>query len=374
MIAQGPPGRVGTALATCPGRLLALGDLLGEHEGRNLSCLDGEEQERRSTEQLLLDAEAQSALKRGVDKVADTSGSPSGPRGRDVIWTRRVGGPTITNDGVTIAKEIELEDPFEKYGHPTGQRGSQQDDDIAGDSTTTATVLASAMITEGLRHPPHSTNPVQVKGKRSRRLLMPWSPRSRSTQCISEREKIAQVASISAADPAIGETVADAMEKVGKDGVHRRRGSKGHRDRAGTGRGHAVGQGLRQRLHHNQRPGDGGASSKSPYILITDRKILRPSPTCCRSWRRSTRDDEPLLSIAEDVDGEALATLIVDQIRGIFTAVAVKAPRFGDRRKAMLQDVSVLTGGTVISEKVGLRAGLRTPGGWISWAGPGGSR
>ncbi len=303
--------------------------------------------------QLLFDTEAQSALKRGVDKVADAVRITIGPKGRNVVLDKKFGSPTITNDGVTIAKEIELEDPFENMGAQLVKEVASKTNDIAGDGTTTATVLASAMINEGLRHVAHGANPVQVKAGIQKAVDAVVKEIKKHSVPISEREKIAQVASISAADPAIGETVADAMEKVGKDGVITVEESKGIETELDLVEGMQFDKGyISAYLVTNAQAME--AVLEDPYILITDKKISAIADLL-PVVEKIHQSGKPLLIIAEDVDGEALATLIVNKIRGIVTAVAVKAPGFGDRRKAMLQDISVLTGGTVISEELGLK-------------------
>ncbi|TMC30772.1 MAG: molecular chaperone GroEL [Chloroflexi bacterium] len=263
--------------------------------------------------QLAYDADARSALKRGVDKVADAVRITIGPKGRNVVLDKKFGSPTITNDGVTIAKEIELEDPFENMGAQLVKEVASKTNDIAGDGTTTSVVLAAAIIGEGLRNVTAGANPIALKvGIQKAVDEVVKAIKEQSVQ-ISEREKIAQVATISAADPTIYisaymVTNAQRMEAVLED----------------------------------------------PYILITDKKISAIADLL-PILEKVVQVGKPLLVIAEDVEGEALATLIVNKLRGTFTAVAVKAPGFGDRRKAMLQDVAILTGGQVISEEVGLK-------------------
>ncbi len=303
--------------------------------------------------QLLFDTEAQAALKRGVDKVADAVRITIGPKGRNVVLDKKFGSPTITNDGVTIAKEIELEDPFENMGAQLVKEVASKTNDIAGDGTTTATVLASAMINEGLRHVAHGANPVQVKSGIQKAVDAVVDEIKKHSTPISEREKIAQVASISAADPGIGKTVADAMEKVGKDGVITVEESKGIETELELVEGMQFDKGyVSAYMVTNAQAME--AVLEEPYILITDRKISAIADLL-PVVEKIHQSGKPLVIVAEDVDGEALATLIVNKIRGIFTAVAVKAPGFGDRRKAMLQDIAVLTGGTVISEELGLK-------------------
>src|ERR1035437_6147646 len=303
--------------------------------------------------QLLFDAEARDEMRKGVDRVANAVKITIGPKGRNVVLDKKFGSPTITNDGVTIAKEIELEDPFENMGAQLLKEVASKTNDIAGDGTTTATVLASAMIHEGLRHVTHGANPVQVKTGIKKAVDAVVDEIKKHSVSISEREKIAQVASISAADPAIGETVADAMEKVGKDGVITVEESKGIETELELVEGMQFDKGyVSPYMVTNAQAME--AVLEDPYILITDRKISAIADLL-PVVEKIHQSGKPLLIVAEDVDSEALATLIVNKIRGIFTAVAVKAPGFGDRRKAMLQDISVLTGGAVISEELGLK-------------------
>ncbi|HEV7678060.1 MAG TPA: chaperonin GroEL [Candidatus Dormibacteraeota bacterium] len=303
--------------------------------------------------QLLFDVEARAHLKRGVDRVADAVKITLGPRGRNVVLDKKFGSPTITNDGVTIAKEIELEEPFENMGAQLVKEVASKTNDIAGDGTTTATVLAQALITAGLQNVTAGANPIQLKkGIESAVDVVVKAIKEQSVQ-ISEREKIAQVASISAADPAIGEVVADAMEKVGKDGVITVEESKGLETELELVEGMQFDKGyISPYMVTNAQRME--AVLEDPYILITDKKISAIQDLL-PILEKVVQSGRPLLIIAEDVEGEALATLIVNKLRGTFTAVAVKAPGFGDRRKAMLQDIAILTGGQVISEEVGLK-------------------
>src|SRR5881392_4108127 len=303
--------------------------------------------------QLAYDADARSALKRGVDKVADAVRITIGPKGRNVVLDKKFGSPTITNDGVTIAKEIELEDPFENMGAQLVKEVASKTNDIAGDGTTTSVVLAAAIIGDGLRNVTAGANPMQLKiGIQKAVDEVVKAIKEQSVQ-ISEREKIAQVATISAADPLIGEMVANAMEKVGKDGVITVEESKGIEDELKLVDGMQFDKGYISPYMVTDATRM-EAVLEDPYILITDKKISAIADLL-PVLEKVVQSGKPLLIIAEDVEGEAQATLIVNKLRGTFTAVAVKAPGFGDRRKAMLEDLSILTGGQVISEDLGLK-------------------
>ena len=303
--------------------------------------------------QLLYGTEARAALKRGVDKVADSVRITIGPKGRNVVLDKKFGSPTITNDGVTIAKEIELEDPFENMGAQLTKEVASKTNDIAGDGTTTATVLAAAMINEGLRNVAAGANPMLLKQGIEKAVEAVVEQLKKQSITISDREKIAQVASISAADPNIGEVVADAMEKVGKDGVITVEESKGLETELELVEGMQFDKGYIS-AYMVTNPQRMEAVLEDPYILITDKKISSIQDLL-PILEKVVQSGKPLLIIAEDIEGEALATLIVNKLRGTFNAVAVKAPGFGDRRKAMLQDIAILTGGQVISEEVGLK-------------------
>ena len=303
--------------------------------------------------QLLFDVEARAHLKRGVDRVADAVKITIGPKGRNVVLDKKFGSPTITNDGVTIAKEIELEEPFENMGAQLVKEVASKTNDIAGDGTTTATVLAQALIAAGLQNVAAGANPIQLKKGIELGVEAIVKAIKEQSIPISEREKIAQVASISAADPTIGETVADAMEKVGKDGVITVEELKGLETELELVEGMQFDKGYisAYMVTNAQRM---EAVLEDPYILITDKKISAIADLL-PILEKVVQSGKPLVVIAEDVEGEALATLIVNKLRGTFNAVAVKAPGFGDRRKAMLQDIAILTGGQVISEEVGLK-------------------
>jgi len=303
--------------------------------------------------QLAYDADARSALKRGVDKVADAVRITIGPKGRNVVLDKKFGSPTITNDGVTIAKEIELEDPFENMGAQLVKEVASKTNDIAGDGTTTSVVLAAAIIGDGLRNVTAGANPMQLKiGIQKAVDEVVKAIKEQSVQ-ISEREKIAQVATISAADPLIGEMVANAMEKVGKDGVITVEESKGIEDELKLVDGMQFDKGYISPYMVTDATRM-EAVLEDPYILITEKKVSAVADLL-PVLEKVVQSGKPLLIIAEDVEGEAQATIIVNKLRGTFTAVAVKAPGFGDRRKAMLQDIAILTGGQVISDELALK-------------------
>ncbi|TME89002.1 MAG: chaperonin GroEL [Chloroflexi bacterium] len=303
--------------------------------------------------QLAYDAEARSALKRGVDKVADAVRITIGPKGRNVVLDKKFGSPTITNDGVTIAKEIELEDAFENMGAQLVKEVASKTNDVAGDGTTTSVVLAAAIIGEGLRNVTAGANPMLLKiGIQKAVDEVVKAIKEQSVQ-ISDREKIAQVATISSGDPKIGDMVANAMEKVGKDGVITVEESRGIEDELKLVDGMQFDKGYISPYMVTDATRM-EAVLEDPYILITDKKISAIADLL-PVLEKVVQSGKPLLVIAEDVEGEAQATLIVNKLRGTFTAVAVKAPGFGDRRKAMLEDLSILTGGQVISEELGLK-------------------
>jgi chaperonin GroEL len=303
--------------------------------------------------QLAYDADARAALKRGVDKVADAVRITIGPKGRNVVLDKKFGSPTITNDGVTIAKEIELEDAFENMGAQLVKEVASKTNDIAGDGTTTSVVLAAAIIGDGLRNVTAGANPMLLKiGIQKAVDEVVKAIKEQSIQ-ISEREKIAQVATISSGDPRIGDMVANAMEKVGKDGVITVEESKGIEDELKLVDGMQFDKGYISAYMVTDATRM-EAVLEDPYILITEKKISAVADLL-PVLEKVVQSGRPLVIIAEDVEGEALATLIVNKLRGTFTAVAVKAPGFGDRRKAMLQDLAILTGGQVISDDLGLK-------------------
>ena len=296
--------------------------------------------------------EARRAMLRGVDALADTVKVTLGPKGRNVVLEKKFGSPLITNDGVTIAKEIELEDTFEKLGAQLVKEVATKTNDVAGDGTTTATVLAQAMIREGLKNVAAGANPMALRKGIEKAVAAAVSEIKQISTPVSGRDNIAQVAAISAGDSEVGVWIADAMEKVGKDGVITVEESKGFVTELEVVEGMQFDRGYISPYMVTDSD-KMEAVLDEPYILITDRKIgniqdLLPV------LERIVQSGRPLLMIAEDVEGEALATLVVNKLRGTFKAVAVKAPGFGDRRKAMLQDIAILTNGQVISEELGL--------------------
>ncbi len=303
--------------------------------------------------QIAFDSEARKGLEAGMNKLADAVRVTLGPKGRNVVLERKWGAPTITNDGVSIAKEIDLEDPYERIGAELVKEVAKKTDDVAGDGTTTATVLAWAMVREGLRNVAAGANPMSLKkGIEAAVVAAVDSIRSLSTE-VDSKGQIAQVASISAADNEIGQMISDAIDKVGKDGVITVEESQtfgmdmdlveGMRFDKGYISPYFVTDTERMEV-----------SLDDPYILLVSSKIstVRDMVPALEKVMQSGR---PLVIIAEDIDGEALATLVVNKIRGTFKSAAVKAPGFGERRKAMLQDIAILTGGQVISEEVGLK-------------------
>ncbi|WHM38097.1 chaperonin GroEL [Streptomyces sp. BPTC-684] len=302
---------------------------------------------------IAFDEEARRGLERGMNQLADAVKVTLGPKGRNVVLEKKWGAPTITNDGVSIAKEIELEDPYEKIGAELVKEVAKKTDDVAGDGTTTATVLAQALVREGLRNVAAGANPMALKRGIEKAVEAVSGALLEQAKDVETKEQIASTASISAADTQIGELIAEAMDKVGKEGVITVEESQTF--------------GLELELTEGMRFDKGYISAyfatdmermeaalDDPYILIVNSKIgsvkdLLPL------LEKVMQSGKPLLIIAEDVEGEALSTLVVNKIRGTFKSVAVKAPGFGDRRKAMLNDIAILTGGTVISEEVGLK-------------------
>ncbi|MEU6469698.1 MULTISPECIES: chaperonin GroEL [Streptomyces] len=302
---------------------------------------------------IAFDEEARRGLERGMNQLADAVKVTLGPKGRNVVLEKKWGAPTITNDGVSIAKEIELEDPYEKIGAELVKEVAKKTDDVAGDGTTTATVLAQALVKEGLRNVAAGANPMALKRGIERAVEAVSAALLEQAKDVETKEQIASTASISAADTQIGELIAEAMDKVGKEGVITVEESQTF--------------GLELELTEGMRFDKGYISAyfatdmermeavlDDPYILIANSKISNVKDLL-PLLEKVMQSGKPLLIIAEDVEGEALSTLVVNKIRGTFKSVAVKAPGFGDRRKAMLQDIGILTGGEVISEEVGLK-------------------
>lgn len=296
--------------------------------------------------------DARRAMLRGVDSLADAVKVTLGPRGRNVVLEKKFGSPLITNDGVTIAKEIDLEDPFENMGAQLVKEVATKTNDIAGDGTTTATVLAQAMIREGLKNVTSGANPLLLRKGIERAVALAVEEIKRISKPVEGRDSIAQAAAVSAGDYEIGQLIADAMEKVGKDGVITVEESKGFTTELEVVEGMQFDRGYISPYMVTDAD-KMEAVLDEPYILITDRKVGNIQEVL-PVLERVVQSGRPLLIIAEDIEGEALATLVVNKLRGTFTAVGVKAPGFGDRRKAMLQDVAALTGGQVISEELGL--------------------
>ena len=301
--------------------------------------------------QILFNEDARRALGKGVDALANAVKVTLGPKGRNVVLDKKFGAPTITNDGVTIARDIELEDPFENMGAQLVKEVATKTNDVAGDGTTTATILAQAMIEEGMRNVAAGANPMILKRgieKATAKLVEEIKKRSIP---VSDKASIAQVVSISADDEEVGGLIADAMEKVGNDGVITVEESKTMGTQLSVVEGMQFDRGYISPYMVSD-PDKMEAVMSEPYILITDRKIASIQEML-PVLEKVVQSGKELLIIAEDVEGEALATLVVNRLRGTFKAVAVKAPGFGDRRKAMLQDIATLTGATVITEDVG---------------------
>jgi chaperonin GroEL len=302
---------------------------------------------------IAFDEEARRGLERGMNQLADAVKVTLGPKGRNVVLDKKWGAPTITNDGVSIAKEIELEDPWEKIGAELVKEVAKKTDDVAGDGTTTATVLAQALVREGLRNVAAGANPLALKRGIEKAVELVSEALSNAAKDVETKEQIAATASISAADATVGEIISEAMDKVGKEGVITVEESNTF--------------GLELELTEGMRFDKGYISPyfvtdaermeavlDDPYILVVNSKISAVKDLL-PLLEKVMQSGKPLAVISEDVEGEALATLVVNKIRGTFRSVAVKAPGFGDRRKAMLADISILTGGEVISEEVGLK-------------------
>ena len=296
-------------------------------------------------------AEARAALEAGVNKLADTVRVTLGPKGRNVVLDKSYGTPLITNDGVTIAKEIELEDAFENMGAQLVKEVATKTNDVAGDGTTTATVLAQAMINEGMKNLAAGANPIVLRKGMKKASDVAVEEIARMSQPISGKAQMAKVAAISAADDSVGEMVADAMEKVSKDGVITIEESKTMKTELDLVEGMQFDRGYVSAYMATDME-KMEAVLDNPYILITDKKISNIQEIL-PLLEQIVQAGAKLLIIAEDIEGEALTTLIVNKLRGTFQVVGVKAPGYGDRRKEMLQDIAILTGGTVISSDLG---------------------
>ena len=312
-----------------------------------------------AAKELVFDEQARRALERGANVLADAVKVTLGPKGRNVVIDKKFGSPTITKDGVTVAKEIELSGTFENMGAQLVKEVASKTNDIAGDGTTTATVLAQAIIREGLRNVTAGSNPLLIKKGIERAVEVAIGELEKSVVKVDTAEKIAQVASISANDSEIGALISTAMSKVGKDGVITVEESKSMKTDVETKDGMQFDKGYISpyMVTDSERM---EATLNDPYILVTERKISAIADIL-PLLEKIVQVQKPLLIIAEDVEGEALATLVVNKLRGTFTTVAVKAPGFGDRRKEMLKDIATLTGGTVVSEELGLKLDKVTP-------------
>ncbi|HUS42439.1 MAG TPA: chaperonin GroEL [Ilumatobacteraceae bacterium] len=302
---------------------------------------------------LKFDDEARRALEAGVNKLADAVRVTIGPKGRNVVLDKKFGAPTITNDGVSIAKEIELEDPFENMGAQLVKEVATKTDDIAGDGTTTATVLAQAMVSTGMKNVAAGANPMSVKRGIEKAVAAAVDSIAKQAKDVDDKSDIASVATISAADSSIGEVIADAIDKVGKDGVVTVEESNTFGTELDFTEGMQFDKGYLSPYFVTDAERQ-EVVLEDAYILLNSAKISTVQ-AMLPTLEAVMQTGKPLVIIAEDIEGEALATLVVNKIRGTFNAAAVKAPGFGDRRKAMLQDMAVLTGGQVVSEEVGLK-------------------
>ena len=303
--------------------------------------------------QLSFDDRARRSLEEGVNKLANTVKVTLGPKGRNVVIEKKFGTPTITNDGVTIAKEIELEDPFENMGAQAVKEVATKTNDVAGDGTTTATVLAQAILHDGFRNVAAGANPMALKRGIDAAVDAAVDAIKALAKEVDDRSEIAHVAAISAADPAIGEVIADAIDKVGKDGVVTVEESNTFGMELEFAEGMQFDKGFLS-PHFVTDPERQEAVLEDPYILLANQKISAVHDLL-PIVEKVMQTNRPLLIIAEDVEGEALATLVVNKIRGTFNSVAVKAPGFGERRRSMLQDIGILSGGQVVSEELGLK-------------------
>jgi len=304
--------------------------------------------------QLIFDEEARRSLKKGIDVLAGAVKSTLGPKGRNVALDKKFGAPNVTHDGVTVAKEIQLENPFENMGAQLLKEAATKTNDVAGDGTTTATVLAQAIVNEGLKNLAAGANPMQLKQGIDKGTEAIVQHIRKSAVPVDTKKEIAQIAAISAADDQIGELIAEVMDRVGKDGVITVEESRGINFEVEYVEGMQIDKGyLSSYFVTNTEKME--ASLENPYILITDKKISAVQDILPIIEKIVQQGRREVVIIAEDVDGEALATLVVNKLRGILNVLAVKAPGFGDRRKEMLRDIAVITGGQVISEEMGRR-------------------
>src|SRR6266567_2226029 len=299
------------------------------------------------------DVEARQGLKKGIDIIAHSVRITLGPKGRNVVLEKKYGAPTVTNDGVTIVREIELKDPWENTGAQLLREVATKTNDVAGDGTTTATILAQTMIGEGFRNVASGANPIQLKLGIEKAVEAVVAEIKRMSVPVKDHADIAHIATISSQDEKIGELIADAMDKVGKDGVITVEDNQAMATELEVVEGMQVDRGYTS-AYMVTNPDRMEAVLEEPFVLITDRKISAISDLL-PVLEKVVQQGKPLLIVAEDLEGEALATLIVNKLRSTFTAVAVKAPGYGDRRKAMLEDMAILTGGQVISEDMGLK-------------------
>jgi chaperonin GroEL len=303
--------------------------------------------------QIIFNEEARHALERGVNKLADAVRITLGPKGRNVVLDKKYGSPLITNDGVTIARDIELEDPYENMGAQLVKEVATKTNDVAGDGTTTATLLAQAVIREGLKNVAAGANPMEIKKGIEKAVEAVVEDIKNNAKKVNGKEDIAQIATISSSDAEIGKMIAEAMDRVGNDGVITVEEAKGMTTETETVEGMRFDRGYVSAYMVTDTE-KMQAVLNDPYILITDKKISSVQEIL-PVLEKVVTTGKPLLIIAEDVEGEALPTLILNKLRGTFNCVAVKAPGFGDRRKAMLEDIAVLTAGQVITEELGLK-------------------
>src|SRR3989449_1968487 len=301
--------------------------------------------------QLIFDETARRSLKRGIDRLADAVRVTIGPKGRNVVVDKKFGSPTITNEGVTMARDIELDEPFENMGAQLLKEVATKTDDVAGDGTTTAVVLAQSMVSEGLRTVSAGANPMILKHGLEKAVEVVVEEIKNQSRKVDTREQISAVAAISAADPEVGEIIAEVMDKVGKDGVI----TVEEGQSLGLEKEYTEGMQFDRgyiSAYFVTNPDRMEAVLENALILITDKKISSVQDML-PALEKVVQLGKPVLIVAEDVDGEALATLVVNKLRGTVNVLAVKAPGFGDRRKEMLRDMAVITGGTVISEEIG---------------------